>query len=493
MKLSLSSKDWEALPADLAVTFLMEGQRSPLGIDDAARKRWFAARLKEDGFKGQTCTRTILAPPAGAAARRWLVVGLGAGKTASDESLRTAIAEVLLKAGTWSAKKVVFRLPEESTAKHASMLQAAVEGTGMGAYRFDRHLTDPDRKELSIERVTLAVSQVNKSSRDAFARGQTVARAIVSARDWINEAPSRMTPRAMVAAARAVARRAGLTIRVMGRTQLEKVGMHALLSVARGSTEEPFVVHLTYKPNQARAKSTTVLVGKGVTFDSGGLNLKPGAGMLGMKADMSGSAAVLATMSTLADLESSHEVHGFLGLTENMTGGAAYKPGDILDTWLGKTVEVGNTDAEGRLVMCDVLAYAADKIRPDRMIDVATLTGACVVALGTQATGVFSRHDKLTEELLAASRAAGEKFWPLPMYEEYLALLQKGPADLHNVGGRWGGATTAALFLGEFVPRNIPWAHLDIAGPAFQDEPTRDAPLGATGAAVRTLSRWLSS
>jgi leucyl aminopeptidase len=186
------------------------------------------------------------------------------------------------------------------------------------------------------------------------------------------------------------------------------------------------------------------------------------------------------------------EVHGLLGLVENLTGADAYKPGDILDTYAGKTVEVGNTDAEGRLVLCDLLAYAADELAPDAMVDVATLTGACVVALGTQAGGLFCRHEPLRDELAAAAAAAGEKLWPLPMYEEYLALLQKGPADLHNVGGPWGGAITAALFLGEFVPRDLPWAHLDIAGPAFAETDTPTLAAGGTGAAVATLACWLA-
>ena len=198
-------------------------------------------------------------------------------------------------------------------------------------------------------------------------------------------------------------------------------------------------------------------------------------------------------MTTLADLDCRHEVHALLGLTENMTGSDAYKPGDILDTYAGKTVEVGNTDAEGRLVLSDLLAYAAKKIKPDTMVDVATLTGACVVALGTQATGLFTRHDAMRDALLGSAASAGEKLWPLPMYEEYLQLIQRGPADLNNVGGRWAGATTAALFLGEFVPRDIAWVHLDIAGPAFLEKEQPDAPYGATGAGAPTLIRWLEN
>jgi leucyl aminopeptidase len=200
---------------------------------------------------------------------------------------------------------------------------------------------------------------------------------------------------------------------------------------------------------------------------------------------------VLATLTALAAVNCSLEVHALLGLVENMTGGSAYKPGDILDTRSGKTVEVGNTDAEGRLVLCDLLAYGAETLKPSRMVDVATLTGACVVALGTRIVGLFTRHAELRDALLAAGRTAGETLWPLPMHDEYLQLLQRGPADLRNIGGRWGGAITAALFLGEFVPRTLPWAHLDIAGPAFTDNDLPESPIGGTGVGVLTLLRWL--
>jgi leucyl aminopeptidase len=252
------------------------------------------------------------------------------------------------------------------------------------------------------------------------------------------------------------------------------------------------VVHLTYLPKKKpRSAERIVLVGKGVTFDSGGLNLKPGDSMLTMKSDMSGAAAVLAAMTALRDTGCPYEVHGLLGLVENMTGPGAYKPGDVLETYSGKTVEVINTDAEGRLVLCDLLAYAAEKLRPTRIVDLATLTGACVVALGNLASGLFSRHDDLAWEILDAGRLAGEKIWRMPLYEEYLDMLQKGPADLRNLGERWGGAITAALFLGEFVPRDLPWLHLDIAGPAFTEKDLPHAPTGATGAGVMTLVRWL--
>jgi leucyl aminopeptidase len=309
-----------------------------------------------------------------------------------------------------------------------------------------------------------------------------------------------LNPPELTRRARAAGRKAGLTVRVLAKRDLERLGLTAMLAVARGSAVEPRLVHMTYRPKTARGKGRAarrgpkvVLVGKGVTFDSGGLNLKPGASMLDMKCDMAGAGAVIATMTALAEAGCAVEVHGLVGLVENMTGGAAYKPGDILRTYLGKTVEVGNTDAEGRLVLADVLAYAVETLKPDVVVDLATLTGACVVALGTGATGLFTRDDDLADALRSASGRAGERVWRLPMYDAYLESLQGGPADLKNVGDRWGGAITAALFLGEFVPRDLSWAHLDIAGPAFRERPSAELRAGGTGAGVRTLLHWLET
>jgi leucyl aminopeptidase len=363
----------------------------------------------------------------------------------------------------------------------------------LGAYRFDRYLTDPSRRMVKLGAVELSAGSATQAVKRAVKLGEVGAEAVCAARDLVNEAPSRKAPVQLAKAASRMAKASGLGCKLLGPAELRRLGMGSLLAVSRGSEIAPRVVHLTYRPGRRKAKEKIVLVGKGVTFDSGGLNLKPGDSMLTMKSDMSGAAAVLATMTALGEIGCGAEVHGLLGLVENMTGGGAYKPGDILKTYSGKSVEVMNTDAEGRLVMCDLLAYAADKLKPTRMIDVATLTGACVVALGELASGLFTRHDKFADQMLDASRLAGERSWRMPMYEEYLDQLQRGPADLRNLGSRWGGAITAALFLGEFVPRRLPWLHMDIAGPAFTKTSLPEARAGATGAGVPTLLRWLET
>ncbi|ANM28526.1 hypothetical protein ABI59_01135 [Acidobacteria bacterium Mor1] len=492
MRVQLSRQGLDKQKADVAVCFAFEGDRAPRGVADAGLRRELSARLKAERFKGQVGDR-ILWSGGKAAADHVMVLGLG--KLNGDgvvNALARGVARAARMAADFSATKLAVQLPEADASALALEVQAATEGALAGGYRFERHLTDPDRRGVQLTGVHLCTTGKPASLRKALDAGTTVGRAVCLARDLVNEAPSRLNPPAFATIARQVAKESGLGIKVLTKPQIEKIGMHALLAVSRGSDIDPRVVHLTHKPKR-KAKRRIVLIGKGVTFDSGGLNLKPSPSMRYMKGDMGGAAAVLATMSTLGALGCDVEVHAFLGLVENMTGGNAYKPGDILDTLKGKTVEVGNTDAEGRLVMCDLLCHAERTLKPDAMIDVATLTGAIVVALGPTAVGVFSRHDGLADEVLDAGRVAGEKLWRMPMYDEYLAMLQHGPADLVNVGERWGGAITAALFLGEFVDRGTPWLHLDIAGPAFAESASADGPSGGTGVGVRTLARWLTT
>jgi len=493
MRVRVSSRDLSELKADLAVCFAYENDRSPRAVGDRRLSRELAAQMKEQRFQGRPGDLLIWNTDGRYGSKRFLVVGLGPRSGNPGESIRLGCAQASREAVRHTAGRLALRLPLERGASADAEVRAAAEGVLLGSYQFDRHLTDPSRRSSPPRSVELSCDGKAAAIKRAAALGLAAARAVHLARDLVNEAPSRLTPRALARVAAREAGAAGLRCKVLGPADLRRLGLSSLLSVSRGSAEPPRVVHLVYKPARARAAERVVLIGKGVTFDSGGLNLKPGDSMLTMKGDMAGAAAVLATMTTLKEVGCRQEVHALLGLVENMTGPAAYKPGDILDTYAGKTVEVGNTDAEGRLVLCDLLAYAEDKLRPGRMVDVATLTGACVVALGTLASGLFTRHDELRDGLLAAAAAAGEKLWPLPMYEEYLQWMQKGPADLRNVAGRWGGATTAALFLGEFISRGLPWAHLDIAGPAFTEIELPDAPIGGTGAAVLTLTRWLET
>jgi leucyl aminopeptidase len=477
--------------ADVAACFACEGDREPRGVDDPALRRSLAREMRASRFRGIR-SDLVTWNGDGAMPRKVLVIGLGRDGSGAD-ALRGASARAARAATGLGAESLALRLPPAADpAATGGEVRAAVEGAILGAYHFERHLGDADRRVPRLRQLEVSLDRSAPALARAAKRGEIAARAVCLARDLVNEGPSRKGPAQLARVAVSAARSSGLECRVHAPAELRRLGFHALLAVARGSDHPARVVHLRYRP-RGKPRGRVVLVGKGVTFDSGGLNLKPDESMLTMKMDMAGAAAVLATMTALRAMGCRAEVHGLLGLVENMGGGDAYKPGDILDSYSGKTIEVMNTDAEGRLVLCDLLAYAAQRLAPSSIVDLATLTGACVVALGQQASGLFSRDDSLAAALLAAGERAGEKLWRLPLYEDYLPALQKGPADLRSTGGRWGGAITAALFLGEFVPRDVPWLHLDIAGPAYADQDRAEARMGGTGAGVATLLRWLES
>jgi leucyl aminopeptidase len=304
----------------------------------------------------------------------------------------------------------------------------------------------------------------------------------------VNESPDHATPAALASAARKVAREGGLQCEVLGRERIEKLGMNLFLGVARGSAEEPQLVRLSYDP-KGKGGKPVALVGKAITFDSGGLSLKTAQGMENMKTDMAGAAAVIAAMRVVAELKPPFPVRGYFGACENLPSGSAYKPGDVIVGKNGTSVEVLNTDAEGRLVLADVLSWAVEE-KPAAVVDLATLTGAILVALGPWTAGLFSNDDALAEEMLASARAAGEPVWRMPLPPEMEELIKSPIADLKNTGGRHGGAINAALFLQHFVGK-VPWVHLDIAGPASIDKERGYNPRGATGAGVRLLAEWI--
>ena len=493
MRVRISGRDLSRMRSDLAVCFAHEGERTPAGVDHPELRSALEAEMRAERFTGVPTDLVLWNTDGRFGARRFAVVGLGRRRSTPGEAIRQGAARAARAASRFAARRLALRIPDAPAEAARHELRAAIEGAVLGAYQFERHLTDRSRRISGPDALEVSMGALPARTSRIAELGSIGARAVSLARDLVNEGPSRMNPSALARVAVREGRAAGLRVRVLSAGELRRLRMSALLSVSRGSSEAGRVVHLHYRPRAGRARSRVVLVGKGVTFDSGGLNLKPADGMFTMKCDMAGAAAVLAAMTTLRELGCRAEVHGLLGLVENMTGPGAYKPGDILDTFAGKTVEVGNTDAEGRLVLCDLLAYASRRLAPTHLVDVATLTGACVVALGTQAAGVFSRHDDLAEGFLECARLAGEKMWRMPLYDEYLQQLQQGPADLRSTGGRWGGAILAALFLGEFVPRELPWLHVDIAGPAFTEQELPDARPGATGAAVLTLLRWLES
>jgi leucyl aminopeptidase len=371
----------------------------------------------------------------------------------------------------------------------ADAVQASLEGLALGAYRFLRYKTgEEDGGELTKVTALGSARWDAKAMRAAATRADVVVEAVCWARDLVNTPAGDLPPAAIAEAAQAMAKEVGLTCKVWTETELAKGGFGGILGVGKGSVNPPRMIELTYA-GAAKRETPIALTGKGIAFDSGGLSLKTAEGMETMKDDMGGAASILATMKVLARLKPKLNVVAAIPCSENMPSGSAQKPGDVIRHYGGKTSEVLNTDAEGRLVLADSLAFLAEK-RPQLIVDTATLTGACVVALGPDISGAMGNHEGLAAELVRAGEAVGEPMWQLPLHRDYRWMIESSVADVKNVGKRWGGAITAALFLAEFVG-DTPWVHLDIAGPAFADKGNDLGPKGGTGVPVRTLVRFL--
>ena len=434
-----------------------------------------------DGKPGQTC----VAP--GGDGRVVVAVGLGAEADATVATYRRAAAGLARAAQRQRsvATDLLETVPERLD--RPAVAQAIAEGAVLGAYRYTELKTDPEPSRIAS---VLLAGRGGQRVGAALERGRAVAEAVCLARDLVNQPGGTLTPAAFAARAEELAASGGFSAEVLDRSAIEDQKLGGLLGVNRGSDQEPRFVRLAWEPE--RPRGTVALVGKGITFDSGGLSLKSTDSMVGMKGDMAGAAAVLATFSALDSVCPPVRVLGFLPLTDNMPGGDATRVGDVLRIRNGTTVEVLNTDAEGRLVLADALSLAGEA-EPDAIVDLATLTGACMVALGTGIAGLMGNHDGFVEQVRAAAGAAGEPVWPLPLPDELRPQLDSDVADMKNVGAaRWGGALIAGLFLERFVPEGIPWAHLDIAGPADATEEASESRKGGTGFGVRTLLRLLS-
>jgi leucyl aminopeptidase len=473
------------------------GEDLQLRAVDKALEGLLGRVAAEEEFRGREGQQLLLHTHGKIGARRVLLVGLGKAKEgdAHREALRLAAARVVKASRSSGAKAVGLGWPSAAGLEPlAEEVFALAEGAGMGAYRFDKYLKEKKPLKLAALRLLLegkaaahAKAAAGKERlAGAIELGTAFAEATCLARDLVNEPPARMTPRALAAAAEEVARRHGLALEVHGKGGIDKLGMNLFLAVSQGSEEKPQLVKMSWLPKNAEGEQRPLaLVGKAITFDSGGLSLKTAQGMEDMKVDMGGAAAVIAAMDLVARLKPPFPVHGFFGACENLPSGSAYKPGDVITGKGGLSVEVLNTDAEGRLVLADVLAWAVEH-EPSAVIDLATLTGAIMVALGPWTSGLFSNDDGLAAEVQAAAGAAGEQVWRLPMPADMEELVKSPIADLKNTGGRYGGSITAALFLQKFVGKT-PWVHLDIAGPASIDKEKGYHPRGGTGAGVRLL------
>jgi leucyl aminopeptidase len=443
--------------------------------------------IKQGDIKGKLNEITLLHNPGKLPASRVVVTGLGKKKELSINKVRGAVAETCrwLRSKNVTSVATIAQGAGINGISLESAAQAVTEGTLLGLYAFRRYITKKEN-DFGEVRQLLIVSHEKEKPRleQAINKGRIMAEAANWARDLVNEPANHMTPSQMAEAARQLAKSYGLKVEVLDREQMAKLGMGALLGVAQGSQQPPKFIILNYKGSDSD-EVNIALVGKGITFDSGGISIKPSEGMAEMKGDMAGGAAVMATLQALAQLKPKINATAIVPATENLPSGSALKPGDILTAMNGKTIEVLNTDAEGRLILADALSYAK-KLGARAIIDVATLTGACRVALGTICSGAFSNNQELADKIIAAGNEAGELTWQLPMYDEYREQLKSDIADVKNIGNRYAGAITAAKFLAEFVDE-IPWVHLDIAGTSETDKEKGYLVKGATGVPVRTL------
>lgn len=469
-------------------------RKGPLGEVDRRLGGHLSAAAREEEFQGKPDQSLLLHGLGRLEATRVMLLGLGPRERAAQELPRVGFEPLRLAAGKAAraaqkvgAQRLGIGSPRLAGASGAAA-RALVEGALLGAYRFDRYKSE--KKKPAPQALVLSLppgQERSREVREAVDLARAVGAASSWARDLVNEPPLACTPSRLAQAARDLAREAGLACEVRGPREIASLRMGMFLGVTRGSAEEPRLIRLSWLPKGPAAKRPPLLiVGKAITFDSGGLSLKPTDSMVDMKTDMAGSAAALAAMGVVAHLEPPFPVHALLGACENMPGGRAYKPSDVLTACNGKTVEVVNTDAEGRLVLGDVLAWGVSTLRPAAVVDLATLTGSCVVALGHTTIGAFGPDGKVMDGVLAAARAAGEDLWRMPLTEALKEQLKSEVADLKNAGERWGSSISAAWFLKEFVG-DTPWVHLDIAGPASTSKERGYLAKGATGVGVRTL------
>ena len=494
MKISVDSQDPNRASSDLlALPLAALDSATRLPARAAAVDRALGGQIrdlvKSGDFKGRAGETLVLFGRGRGAPHRVLLIGLGDEAKLDAEGVRQAAGRAIQGATARRARSIAFVLPAAGKLRSAETARAAAEGAVLAAFRSDLwKTTRKNGPPPAITRVTLVAERAAdlRAARESAALGVTVAECQNVARGLSNEPANLMPPAQLAAEARKVARDAGLRCRILEVPELRRRKMGALLGVGQGSANPPRLVVLEHTP-RGRARNTVCVIGKGITFDSGGISLKPGAGMHDMKHDMSGAAAVVGILRAAALLELPLHVVGVIAAAENMPGGTAYRPGDVLTSMSGQTIEIQNTDAEGRLVLCDAIHFAKTEYEPDAIIDLATLTGACVIALGSYATGLFGNHEDLSEAIRAAGQRTGERAWPMPCADEHREAMKSQIADLKNVtGGRDGGASMAAGFLAAFVG-DTPWAHLDIAGTAYTSKSGPCQPFGATGVGVRLL------
>ncbi len=495
MKINIEKARVEKVRAEAVVVSVYEKDKLPggeAGDLDKALGGKIRDLIKKGDFKGKLSQTAVLYTWGQIPAKRILLIGLGKREEMGLERLRQVAGKAGSQIRELGLKSFVTTLPETGKKFGLSQVsQAVVEGIILALYRFRQFKTkDEDKTEITqftiIHRDPKKILEIKKGVK----LGQIVAEAVNWTRDLVNLPGNELTPQRLGREAQMLARQFPLKCKVLGLPEIKRLKMNCLLQVAKGSRQPPRFIILDY-PGKGRRLKTVVLVGKGITFDSGGISIKPSARMEEMKYDMAGGAAVLGAVRVAAQLGLPFRIIGLVPATENLPGGAAYKPGDILTSCSGKTIEIITTDAEGRLILADALTYA-QRYRPEAIIDLATLTGACIIALGYEASGMVGNDQKLLTRLKQAGEEAGERVWELPLWKEYDELLKSEVADIKNVGNRSAGVITGGAFLGRFINKTA-WAHLDIAGTAWNDKEKKYMSPGATGVGVRLLTRFFQN
>lgn len=495
MKISVLNAELKEQACDVLVVGIYEKTEVLAGViasvDEALGELITEYVIKKDKFEGKFASTYLLQTYGKIPANKVLIVGLGEKEKFTPNKLRELSAKIVKKASSIKAKKVCIDLGKLGFDALQSG-QVVAEGSLIGEYSFDKYKSDKNKKDeeqVKLEEFVLVEKDSEKVTKlkTGVEKGEKIANAMTFTRNLANEPAQYATPTKLAEVAKKID---GVKTKIYEKDEIEKMEMGAFFAVGKGSSQSPKFIHMKYTTNNPKKK--IAIIGKGVTFDSGGLDLKPPSSMLNMKDDMSGAACVLSVMNTLKMFNPSVEVHGIVAACENMPGCSAYKPGDVLTAKNKKTIEVDNTDAEGRLTLADALCFACE-LGVDEIIDIATLTGACMVALGTQAAGIMGNNQDLIDRLIKTGEENGERYWQLPMYEEYKDNLKSDVADMKNTGSRWGGASAAGIFLQEFVNDKVAWVHLDIAGVAFLEKPQKELIKGATGVGVRTLLNYILS
>ena len=494
MEVEIRKGDFTCVHAETLVLFHFEQDEKLLevtaAVNDVAEA--IVGRVLESGdFRGEHLEHVLLFPQGSQLTPRILLMGLGKREEFSAHNLREAAAQALKALRDRRQSRAVLPIPldREFPLGLGDTAEACVLGGMLGLYQFTELRTRELEKIKKFECLTILSPKKSRELETSVARAKTIAQGVYLARDLVTLPANLATPGVLAARAQEVAAEAGMEFHLIDAEKARELGMGAFLAVAQGSDEPGMMVVMDYQPF-GKTSSPITLVGKGITFDSGGISIKPAQNMEKMKHDMAGAAAVIGTMRAVAALGLPLRVIGLIPFTENLPSGKAYKPGDVIRSLSGLTIEVINTDAEGRMVLADALTYGA-RYEPQAIIDLATLTGACIVALGEGVAGLMTNDDELLARIQDAGEKSGERVWQLPLWDSYLKLLKSDVADLKNVDGRKAGAILGGIFLKQFVPDGIPWAHLDIAGCAWEEKDRPLVPKGATGMGVHLLLRLL--